>query len=58
VPDIVLFSSPGGNDLLNDLPYVDVIENVNAIIDLLQQVNPNITIVIELLAPENRLYDP
>ena len=51
VPDIVLFSSPGGNDLLNDLPYVDVIENVNAIIDLLQQVNPDITIVIELLAP-------
>jgi hypothetical protein len=48
VQDIVLFSSPGGNDLLNDLPYVDVIENVNAIIGLLQQVNPDITIVIEL----------
>ena len=50
-PDIVLFSSPGGNDALQNLPYDNAIENVNAIIDIIQDINPNATIVIEKLAP-------
>ena len=50
-PDIVLFSSPGGNDALQNLPYSEAIENVNMIIDVLQEANPNITIIVEQLAP-------
>ena len=50
-PDIVLFSSPGGNDILDGLPYENVIENINNIIDLLQDRNPDIVILIEQLAP-------
>lgn len=52
-PDIVLFSSPGGNDALDLLPYSDAIDNINAILDTLQSRNPNITIVIEQMAPPN-----
>ncbi|MEM1001482.1 MAG: hypothetical protein AAGH46_02410, partial [Bacteroidota bacterium] len=51
VPDIVLFSSPGGNDALDNLPYTEAITNINAIIDLLQTANPNVTILIEQMAP-------
>ena len=51
VPDIVLFSSPGGNDALTMSSYDDAISNVNGIIDILQAKNPNITIFIEKLAP-------
>lgn len=51
-PDIVLFSSPGGNDILNGLAsYDQTVFNINAIIDTLQAANPNVTIVIEELAP-------
>ena len=50
-PDIVLFSSPGGNDILDGLPYENVIENINGIIDIFQDINPNIVILIEQLAP-------
>jgi len=50
-PDIVLFSSPAGNDALNGFPYDQAIANINAIIDDLQTANPNITIIIEQLAP-------
>jgi lysophospholipase L1-like esterase len=50
-PDIVLFSSPGGNDALQNLPYDQAILNIKGIISALQNVNPNITIVIEQLAP-------
>ena len=50
-PDIVLFSSPGGNDALSNLPYEEAIENINAIIDILQAKNPNVTIIIEQMAP-------
>ncbi|MEM1119716.1 MAG: GDSL-type esterase/lipase family protein, partial [Bacteroidota bacterium] len=48
-PDIVLFSSPGGNDRRENYPQT--VLNVNAIIDKFQAVNPNVTIFIELLAP-------
>ena len=51
VPDIVLFSSPGGNDILDGLPYENIIENINDIIDLFQDRNPEIVILIEQLAP-------
>jgi len=51
VPDIVLFSSPGGNDALQGLPYEDIVDNVNDIIDFFQQENPNVIIIIEQLAP-------
>ena len=50
-PDIVLFSSPGGNDALQGLPYHEAIKNINDIIDAIQSVNPNATIIIEQLAP-------
>lgn len=50
-PDIVLFSSPGGNDALEGLPYEDAIQNINDIIDILQADNPNVTIFIEQMAP-------
>ena len=50
-PDIVLFSSPGGNDALEGLPYEDAVENINNIIDIIQADNPNVTIFIEQMAP-------
>ena len=50
-PDIVLFSSPGGNDALENLSYDNAISNINDIIDIIQSVNPNVTIIIEQLAP-------
>ena len=48
-PDIVLFSSPGGNDGIDN--YQQTLSNINAIIDILQQANPNMTIYLELPAP-------
>ncbi len=50
-PDIVLFSSPGGNDILNHQNYHQTLSNINAIIDVLQTNNPKVTIVIEQPAP-------
>lgn len=49
VPDIVLFSSPGGNDGIDN--YTQSLSNINAIIDRIQNVNPNVTIILELPAP-------
>ncbi|MEL6811928.1 MAG: hypothetical protein AAFP76_11380 [Bacteroidota bacterium] len=49
MPDIVLFSSPGGNDGIDNYPQT--LSNVNAIIDIFQAKNPNITIFLELPAP-------
>lgn len=50
-PDIVLFSSPGGNDALQNLSYTNAVSNINSIIDILQEKNPNVTIIIEQIAP-------
>ena len=50
-PDVVLFSSPGGNDALQGLPYSQAVSNINSIIDILQADNPNITIIVEQMAP-------
>lgn len=50
-PDVVLFSSPGGNDALQGMDYDNVISNINAIIDVIQSANPEVTIIIEQLAP-------
>jgi lysophospholipase L1-like esterase len=50
-PDIVLFSSPGGNDGLEGLPYDQAVSNINSIIDILQENNPNVIIIIEQMAP-------
>jgi len=49
-PDIVLFSSPGGNDALQGMSLDDAASNVNAIIDILQAANPDVTIFIEQMA--------
>ena len=49
--DIVLLSSPGGNDALQGLPYSQAVSNINSIIDILQADNPNITIIVEQMAP-------
>tara|TARA_B110000003_G_scaffold263009_1_gene286233 strand:- start:305 stop:1045 length:741 start_codon:yes stop_codon:yes gene_type:complete len=51
IPDVVLFSSPGGNDALQNLPYDEAIGNINEIVDILQDVNPNVTLIIEQMAP-------
>jgi len=50
-PDIVLFSSPGGNDGLQSLPYAQTVINIEDIIEVLQEDNPSVTILIEQLAP-------
>ena len=54
-PDIVLFSSPGGNDALDFLPYEDAVDNIVAIVQKLQVHNPEITIVLEKMAPGNAM---
>lgn len=51
VPDIVLFSSPGGNDDLTSITYEGVLNNINAIVDAIQAINPEATIIIEQAAP-------
>ena len=50
-PDIVLLSSPGGNDALEGLPYDEAVVNVRSMIEILQTDNPNVTILIEQMAP-------
>ena len=50
-PDIVIFSTPGGNDALENLPYSNTISHINKIIDIIQVSNTNCTIIIELPAP-------
>tara|TARA_B100000795_G_scaffold123957_1_gene92429 strand:- start:831 stop:1586 length:756 start_codon:yes stop_codon:yes gene_type:complete len=50
-PDIVLISSPGGNDALTELPFSQAVSNINSIIDVLQADNSNVTIIIEQMAP-------
>ncbi len=52
-PDIVLISSPGGNDALEGLPYDEAVANIEDIILLLQADNPTVTIFIEQMAPGN-----
>ena len=55
-PDIVLFSSPGGNDILDGGNVEDALVHVNSIIDKIQAHNPNVTILIEILAPAKSTY--
>ena len=55
MPDVVLFSSPGGNDALGGTEYETILSNVNSIIDIIQEANPNVTIIIENLAPANSI---
>jgi hypothetical protein len=50
-PDIVLFNLPGGNDALQNLPYEQTISNIYDIIIALQDADPEVTILIEQLAP-------
>jgi lysophospholipase L1-like esterase len=50
-PDVVLLSSPGGNDALQNLPFAQTTANVSAIVDVLQAANPNVTILVEQMAP-------
>jgi len=50
-PDFVLFSSPAGNDALEGLSYTQAVNNINGIIDVIQEFNPNTTIIIEQMAP-------
>ena len=51
VPDIVLLSSPGGNDALLGVDYNEILANINSIIDTLQGINPEVIIIIEKQAP-------
>ena len=50
-PDIVLFSSPGGNDALDGFSYESIMVNVVDIVEGLQEFNPEVTIIIEKMAP-------
>jgi hypothetical protein len=50
-PDIVLFSTPGGNDALLNLDYSKTIKHIHSIVDTLQANNPKVTILIEQMAP-------
>ena len=50
-PDVVLISSPGGNDGLESLSFFQAVSNINFIIDILQENNPSVTIIIEQMAP-------
>jgi len=50
-PDIVIFSSPGGNDGLQGLSFEEALANVNTIIDVLQEANPRVTILLGQPAP-------
>lgn len=55
-PDIVLFSSPGGNDALQGASLESILPNINAIIDKIQAHYPNVTILIEQLAPAKSTF--
>ena len=48
---MVLFSSPGGNDMLEGLDFDNAASNINQIIDELRAANPEVIIVIEVMAP-------
>jgi len=50
-PNVVLFSSPGANDILIGLDYNQALFNINKIIDTIQHYNPKVTIVMEQLSP-------
>lgn len=56
LPDIVLLSSPAGNDALNGMSYNNAIENIRSIINKLQIKNPNITIFVEKMAPAKSFF--
>ena len=49
-PQIVLLGI-GGNDLLDGAPTSDVLNNIHTIIDCLQANNPEVTIIVEQIAP-------
>tara|TARA_Y100001934_G_scaffold282813_1_gene398550 strand:+ start:2325 stop:3050 length:726 start_codon:yes stop_codon:yes gene_type:complete len=50
-PDIVIFSTPGGNDALLNLPYSNTISYINSIIDIIQESNSDCEIIVEIPAP-------
>jgi hypothetical protein len=50
-PDLVLFSSPAGNDLLQGQDLQKSLENINAIIDVFQAANPKVIVLLEQMAP-------
>lgn len=52
MPDIVLLGI-GGNDLIRTNSYEGAIQNINGIIDILQNHNPEVTIFLEQIAPGN-----
>ncbi len=54
-PDLVLYSSPGANDIIDGFSYESAIENVVDIVKGLQSFNPEVTIVLEKMAPGHSL---
>lgn len=53
-PDIVIFSSPGGNDIANKVPLDVVKSNIRYIVKQLQNKNPKVTVILEKMAPGNK----
>lgn len=49
--DIVLLSSPGGNDALENLPFNQAVDNILGIIEEIRQLNPEVSLIIEKMAP-------
>mgnify|MGYP005676952275 CR=1 FL=1 len=52
-PHIIVFSSPGGNDALINLPYESTISHINKIISIVQDYNNTCKIILELPAPSH-----
>ena len=47
----MLFSSLGGNGAFQNSLYNKALPNINGVVDALQNANPEVTIIIEQLAP-------
>lgn len=51
VPDIVIFGGLGGNDALQGVSTSLILSNTNALVDYIQDINPNAIIFIDQLPP-------
>ena len=55
-PDIVLFSSPGANDIILGASLEEIVPNIHSIITKIQAHNPDVTILIEQMAPPKSTF--
>ena len=50
-PDIVLLSSPGGNDILEGWAVKNAVTNIEKLLQKIQSYNPEVVVLIEQMAP-------